>query len=89
MATVMGVILISFVFASDKRDKDHQPERVMDVVGVKPGMIIGEVGAGSGYFTFKLAKRVEESGHVFANDISSSALRSLGEKCEKEGDSQY
>lgn len=67
------------------RDRDHQPERVMDVVGVKPGMVIGEVGAGRGYFTFHLSRRVGESGKVYANDISSRALASIRRQCEKAG----
>ncbi len=59
------------------RDKTDQPDKVMDVLGVAPGMVIGEVGAGYGYFTFKLAGRVGETGKVYANDISESALSSL------------
>lgn len=57
----------------------------MDTAGVKPGMIIGEVGAGYGYFTFKLAERVGESGKIYANDISSRALRGIRSHCEREG----
>jgi SAM-dependent methyltransferase len=49
----------------------------MDVIGVKAGMSIGEVGAGNGYFTFKLAQRVGPTGAVYANDIDRSALRSV------------
>jgi ubiquinone/menaquinone biosynthesis C-methylase UbiE len=71
--------------ADDVRDKWHQPERVMDLVGVRPGMIIGEVGAGHGYFTFKLSQRVGESGKIYANDISRSALRYLRDRCDREG----
>jgi ubiquinone/menaquinone biosynthesis C-methylase UbiE len=67
------------------RDRDHQPEKVMDVVGVMPGMVIGEVGAGHGYFTFHLSRRVGESGKIYANDISSGALASIRRQCEREG----
>jgi SAM-dependent methyltransferase len=62
---------------SESRDKIEQPVKVMEVTGVKPGMVIGEVGAGHGYFTFWLAKGVGEGGKVYANDIDSSALASL------------
>lgn len=85
LAIVIGILCFGLSIASDKRDKQHQPEKVMDVVGVKPGMIIGEVGAGTGYFTFKLARRVGEFGHVYANDISRRSLRSLKDRCEREG----
>ncbi len=67
------------------RDTQHQPEKVMDAVGVKPGMVIGEVGAGHGYFTFHLSHRVGESGKIYANDISSEALASIRRQCEKDG----
>jgi len=80
-----GILCVSFSFASDVRDKHHQPDKVMDIVGVKPGMIIGEVGAGTGYFTFKLSRRVGKLGHVYANDISKSSLKSLKNRCDREG----
>ncbi|MCK4931130.1 MAG: methyltransferase domain-containing protein [Candidatus Aminicenantes bacterium] len=80
----VGLCLVP-LSADDVRDKSHQPERVMDLVGVRPGMIIGEVGAGHGYFTFKLSQRVGESGKIYANDISRSALRYLRDRCEREG----
>jgi ubiquinone/menaquinone biosynthesis C-methylase UbiE len=59
---------------SDSRDKIEQPEKVMEATGVKPGMAIGEVGAGRGYFTFWLARGAGETGKIYANDIDSSAL---------------
>ena len=71
--------------ADDVRDKWHQPDKVMDLVGVRPGMTIGEVGAGHGYFTFKLSQRVGESGKIYANDISRSALKYLRDRCKREG----
>jgi len=49
----------------------------MDSIGIKPGMIIGELGAGRGYFTFHLAQRVGASGHIYANDIKESVLDDL------------
>jgi arsenite methyltransferase len=71
--------------ADDVRDKWHQPEKVMDLVGVRPGMIVGEVGAGHGYFTFKLSQRVGNTGKIYANDISRSALKYLNDRCKREG----
>ncbi|MCJ7487595.1 MAG: class I SAM-dependent methyltransferase [Candidatus Aminicenantes bacterium] len=61
-------------YQSESRDKIEQPEKVMEATGVKPGMIIGEVGAGRGYFTFWLARGVGGTGKIYANDIDSSAL---------------
>ncbi len=69
---------------SEARDRIEQPEKVMKVTGVKPGMVIGEVGAGSGYFTFWLARGVGEKGKIYANDISRSALATLESRAADE-----
>ena len=69
---------------SEARDRIEQPEKVMAVTGVKPGMVIGEVGAGSGYFTFWLARGVGEKGKIYANDISRSALATLENRAADE-----
>jgi ubiquinone/menaquinone biosynthesis C-methylase UbiE len=68
----------------EERDRQLKPERVMDAVGVRPGMVVGEVGAGRGYFTVKLARRVGPDGRVFANDIDSDALAELELRCQVE-----
>jgi len=64
-----------------RRDARLQPERVMDVIGLRPGMVVGEAGAGRGYFTFKLARRVGASGKVYANDIDRAALDHVRQVC--------
>jgi ubiquinone/menaquinone biosynthesis C-methylase UbiE len=61
-------------YQSDSRDKIEQPDKVMEATGVKPGMVVGEVGAGRGYFTFWLSRGVGETGKIYANDIDRSAL---------------
>jgi ubiquinone/menaquinone biosynthesis C-methylase UbiE len=60
-------------------------ERAMDAIGLAPGMIVGEAGAGEGYFTLPMARRVGPAGAVIANDISARALRSLQEQSSREG----
>jgi SAM-dependent methyltransferase len=61
------------------------PVRIMDAIGVGPGMTIGEIGAGRGRMTIWLADRVGTEGKVWANDIDEGALGKLRERCEKEG----
>ena len=70
--------------ASATRDRVEQPEKVMEVTGVKPGMAIGEIGAGYGYFTFWLARGVGKSGHIYANDIESTALAGIERRMASE-----
>lgn len=59
------------------------PDKVMDSAGIKPGMVIGEVGAGRGRFTMHLARRVGPTGKIYANDIDSDALAYLQERCKR------
>lgn len=61
------------------------PIKIMDAIGLKQGMIIGEVGAGTGRMTMWLADRVGESGKVYANDIDRSALEHLRKRCKRDG----
>lgn len=80
------LVLISGVSsAQSRRDAQVQPENLMDAIGVKPGMVIGEAGAGEGYFTFKLSRRVGETGRVYANDIVERVLKAIENRCEREG----
>ena len=67
-----------------RRDQRDQPEKLMDFAGVKSGMLIGEAGAGRGYLTFFLSRRVGEKGMIYANDIDKQALKDLVHRCEKE-----
>ena len=61
------------------------PIKIMDAIGLKPGMIIGEVGAGTGRMTMWLADRVGKNGMVYANDIERSALEHLRRRCRRDG----
>lgn len=66
------------------RDRLMQPEKLMDSIGLKEGMVVGEGGAGGGYFTFKLARRVGPKGHIYANDIDGRALDSIQSQCRQQ-----
>jgi len=60
-------------------------DAALNVVGVAPGQIVGEAGAGDGYFTLPMARRVGPAGAVLANDISRRALNSLAASARREG----
>ena len=62
---------------TQQRNEEIKAERLLERIGVEPGMMIGEAGAGGGYFTFLLARKVGPQGHVYANDIDSRALEIL------------
>lgn len=60
-----------------KRDAYQKPHDVMQALDVKAGEVIADIGAGSGYFTFRLAQHVGSAGHVYAVDISPDMIRHL------------
>ena len=70
----------------EKRINERQPiPKVLEVMGVKPGMTIGEIGAGTGRVTVWLADAVGNKGMVYANDIDTKSLDHLKDRCKKEG----
>ncbi len=65
--------------------ESFQPtEKIMDIIGVKESMTVGEVGAGGGRVAVRVAKRVGLSGKVYANDITASALQYMRDRIERE-----
>jgi ubiquinone/menaquinone biosynthesis C-methylase UbiE len=70
---------------SEPRDSYEEPQKVLEVTGVKPGMTIGEVGAGGGHFTVILARAVGRKGRIYANDILPSALEKIDRRSVDEG----
>jgi len=57
----------------------------MDILGISPGRSVADIGAGSGWFTVRAARRVTESGNVYAVDINPEAIRYIEKRSEKEG----
>ena len=67
------------------RDRDLRPEKILEAIGLEEGMRVGEAGASYGYFTFKMSRRVGNSGVVYANDIDARALRQIEQECAADG----
>jgi len=61
------------------------PARVLDAIGVRPGMVVAEIGAGRGRYAVQLAVRVGRSGRVYAEDIDADALAHLRRRCQRWG----
>ena len=59
------------------REKTEQPEKVLDALGIAPGSTVADIGAGTGYFTLRLARRVGPQGRVLATDIQAGMLARL------------
>jgi ubiquinone/menaquinone biosynthesis C-methylase UbiE len=72
------------IFDSPGRDERLQINRVMDLLGITAGKSVADIGAGSGWFSIRAAKRVGDSGTVYAVDINPEAVRYIGERAKKE-----
>jgi arsenite methyltransferase len=68
-----------------QRDEWQKPDEVVKALDLKPGDVVADVGAGSGYFTRRLAKVVAPAGKVYAVDVAADILAYLKERAEREG----
>ena len=66
-----------------EREQEEQPEKLLAALELKPGDVVADVGAGSGYLTFRLAKRVGSKGKVFAVDIQPEMLALLRKRMKE------
>jgi predicted methyltransferase len=74
-----------FYLESPKRDQWQMPEQVLDALGLSQGSVIADIGAGGGYFTEKLSRRVGASGYVYATDVQDVMVRKLEKRRQKRG----
>ncbi|HYM13190.1 MAG TPA: class I SAM-dependent methyltransferase [Bryobacterales bacterium] len=65
------------------RDATEEPEKVLDALQIREGATVADVGAGVGYFTWRLAKRVGPKGKVIAVDVQQKMLDLLAENLKK------
>jgi predicted methyltransferase len=69
----------------ESRDRAGEAENVMNLLGVNSGLVVADIGAGSGYYTVRLARRVGPQGHVYAEDIVPDYLARLARRVASEG----
>ena len=60
-----------------EREEEEQPTRLLEALHLKPGEVVADIGAGSGYLTWRMARRVGPTGRVYANDIQPEMLAIL------------
>jgi ubiquinone/menaquinone biosynthesis C-methylase UbiE len=63
----------------------QKPDEVVRVLGLRKGQVAGDVGAGPGYFSLRLARAVGESGHVYAAEVEPRILTVLRERVRDSG----
>ena len=92
LATATSVLTLSactdlkrFAYEGFGRDDWQQPARVVETLAIAPGSRVADIGAGGGYFTFRLADAVGPDGTVYAIDVDSGMLDYISKRAKKEG----
>ena len=72
------------IFEEPGREKRLQIDRVMDLLQLKPGSTIADIGAGGGWFSVRAARRVGPKGRVIAEDINPKFIASIQQRAQRE-----
>ena len=72
------------IFEDENRAQNLQIDRVMDILQIKEGKSVADLGAGSGWFTTRAAKRVGAKGKVFAVEINQEYINYINDRAKKE-----
>lgn len=67
------------------RDLWQRPDLIMDAMGIADGSVVADIGAGSGWFTIRLARRVGPQGIVYAEDVQQEMITALSRRASREG----
>jgi predicted methyltransferase len=67
------------------RDAWQMPDAVMDALGIADGTRVADIGAGGGWFTVRLARRVGPNGVVYAQDVQPQMLEAISRRVDREG----
>jgi len=67
------------------RDLWQRPDQIMDAMGIADASVVADIGAGSGWFTIRLARRVGPRGLVFAEDVQKEMINAISRRVSREG----
>ena len=83
-APVMGVGGAGWLERPEREDEEA-PSKALDALDLKPGMSVADIGAGSGYYSSRIAKRIGPTGRVYATDIQQGMIDILERRIKNEG----
>jgi ubiquinone/menaquinone biosynthesis C-methylase UbiE len=84
IADVMGMGGADWLVRAE-REREEAPDKALDLIGIPKGASVADIGAGAGYFTFRMAERVGPSGKVYATDIQPGMLDLLRANLKRRG----
>jgi SAM-dependent methyltransferase len=67
------------------RDEWQRPQQILDAMGIADAAVVADIGAGSGWFTVRLARRVGPNGRVYAQDVQPEMLAAITRRVQREG----
>jgi SAM-dependent methyltransferase len=77
--------IISPEYSNEKtRDAHGEAERVLDRLGIKSGQRVADIGAGLGYYTVRLARRLGPDATIYATDVQAEYLEQLRTRLARE-----
>jgi len=80
----VATIISSRYSNEEERDRLNEAGEVMNRAGIKPGMTVADIGAGEGYYTIRLSRRVGKDGRVLAEDIIPEVRDALAQRVSRE-----
>jgi ubiquinone/menaquinone biosynthesis C-methylase UbiE len=84
IAYVMGHSAASWL-ERPEREEEENPKKLLELLKLKDGDVVADIGAGSGYYAFRMAKLVGEKGKILAVDIQKEMLDIIRNRSKKEG----
>jgi precorrin-6B methylase 2 len=84
IAQVMGHLAAEWL-ERPEREQEEQPSKLLEALQIHPGDVIADIGAGSGYLTFRLVKRTGPKGKVLAVDIQPEMLALIRQRMKATG----
>lgn len=94
LAAIVAVATVAPAFAQaggdrtrmeSRREEWQKVDEIFKAMGVRPGAVVADIGAGDGFFTTRLASAVGAEGRVYAVDVSASSLKRLRARVETDG----
>jgi SAM-dependent methyltransferase len=73
------------LLSAPDRDEWNKPDLIMDALGIADGAMVADLGAGGGWFTIRLARRVGPNGTVYAQDIQPQMIEAINRRVQQEG----
>lgn len=73
------------LLSAPDRDEWNKPDLIMDTLGIADGAAVADLGAGGGWFTIRLARRVGPNGVVYAQDIQEQMIEAINRRVQQEG----